>query len=285
MTAKANTDLTFSEYCAIDRVNFSRLKAMAYSPAHYRVNYRRDTPALGIGRLIHMAVLEPEEFADSTIMWTGGMTSGKDPRPTTNKRSNAYKAFCIEANAAGKVVIDAADRELCLRVADAVHGHPAAHRHLSDGVAELTVEWTHPIGIECKSRLDYLGLSLVDLKSSADVRPSQFGKAAHRYNYHAQAAMYQDAAKALQGDPPPVVIIAVEKAPPFDVVPYVVPDEAIAAGRSLYQDWMVQLARCLETDSWPGMCPSEAELELPQWAFSEFDDATLVMPDGREVAV
>jgi hypothetical protein len=229
-----------------------------------------------------MAVLEPELFEESAV-WAGGMTRGKNPRPTFNKASKDYKEFLAEQTAQGKAVLDPAEMSVCRNVARAVRKHPAAGDILTGGEAEVSIQWTHATGIECKSRLDYVSACAVDLKSARDIRPVRFGWSCYEFAYHAQAAMYQDAVKALTGEVRPFLFVAVEKVRPFDVVVYRATDNDLAAGRALYTDWMLKLATCLERDEWPGLSDRVEDLQLPERAFDEWDDATVTMADGRTI--
>ena len=61
------------EYEAIDAVNWSTLKVLGKSPAHYLQRMAgeesEDTEARQRGRVLHMAVFEPERFARSVVVY------------------------------------------------------------------------------------------------------------------------------------------------------------------------------------------------------------------------
>lgn len=269
--------LDFATYCAWEMHNLSRLKLMAKSPAHYLANQQQDTPALSIGRLIHMAVLEPELFTEKVSVWTGGLT--KDGRPTTNKLSQAYKDFAASVAASGGTVVSAQEYSTCSAIADAIEGSEAAP-FFHGGEAEISIAWEHRTGIECKSRIDYLGPSaVVDLKTAADVSPRQFNRAILRYHYHAQAAFYVDAVKALTGQMLPFYIVAVEKVAPYDVAVYRFGEDVLELGRKTYEGWIDTLLRCKRDEEWPGSAPGINSVELPSYAWDDFDDETIYV-DG-----
>lgn len=264
--------MTFGEYREAPGENLSRLKLLEDSPRKYMVNPRKDTSALGIGRAIHTAVLEPDLFESEYVTWHGGRRGTK-----------AYKEF--EAASDGREILSADERYICDRVADAVTSHDVANAYFDDGAPEQAVFWTHPLGVECKSRIDWLREDcIIDLKSARDVSKHGFARSAASFDYAAQCAFYHDAAKAVDGRDRKVILLAVEKEEPFDVVPYVVPEEAIVAGRRRYTDWLLLLMKCRAADHWPGVSETETDLHLPAWYFDEMDDAKLVI-GGVEVAV
>lgn len=271
MSAIAKQD-TFAEYRAAEGVNNSWLAEMSKSALHfstYPERTRKDTPALRIGRPIHTAVLEPELFDAVTTVWEGGLTL--DGKPTTNKNSNAFKEFAAQAAADGRQVLDPDEVWLCRRIRRAVCEHPEAMGLLAKSETEMSIYWDHPVGIRCKSRLDvfYGGGHCADLKTALDITPDAFAKAAYRYGYHVQAAMYQDAAFALTGNVLPYFIIAVEKVEPLDVAVYELPDAILDIGRAKYCRNLRKVKSCRESGIWPGVGGDVQTLEFPNWAFDE----------------
>lgn len=261
--------MTFAEYNALPALRFSRLKKMLKSELAYYTDEYKSTGALTLGTAIHTAVLEPETFAADCIVYPGKVRRGKE-----------WDAYQL-ANE-GKQILTASEHRTCDRIAESVHTHPWASQYFTEGEAEVSIRWKHPLGVECKSRIDWLRDDLVlDLKSARDVTQRGFASAAGSLSYHAQMAFYHDAAKSRDGIDRKVVLLAVEKEPPYDVGCYVLPEEAIAAGRRLYQDLILRVLHCEKTGVWHGVTGAgEEELHLPQWCFDEMDDATLIMADG-----
>lgn len=266
--AEARQD-TFSEYRATDALNFSRLKRIAKSPLDYKTDAPKYTTALGIGRAIHTAVLEPDKWQSEYAIFDG------------DKRTKLYKEF--KAANSDREILGHKDALICESIACSVRNHPVAASYFESGQAEVSIEWEHALGVRCKSRLDWLSDDIVlDLKSTADITPDGFARACARYSYHGQLSFYCQAAKALDGRERKAVILAVEKEPPYDIAPYVLPEEAMQAGRRLVTDWLLKVQECQERGHWPGVAEQETELQLPDWCFSEWDDATLVI-DGIEM--
>lgn len=275
--------LSREQYDAItDRTNWSLLKFMAKSPAHYRQALlergtgKGDTAARVRGRVTHLAVFEAERFASEVAVWTGERRSGK-----------AWDKFCAEND--GKELLKEDERTQCLAIQRAVRNHPVASRYLMrGGRPEITATWTYEspaIGavegfkVACKGRLDFVRSKepvIVDLKTTRDASPEGFGKEAARYRYHTQAAFYADGYRAATGQDLPYVIIAVEPEEPFAVSVFRVPPQLMQMGRDEYRTLLQRLEMCRKSFEWPPYLEEEADLEFPRWAmpWDADEDAT-----------
>lgn len=257
--------ISFEKYVELEGDNWSSLKPLRRSPAHYRHAKevgRGDTASLKLGRAVHLAVLEPEKFASRCVLWDGGRRYGK-----------AWDAFCVENY--GREILKADEFELCQRISEAVHANPSAHRYLTGGAPEQSIFWTDErTKRRLKGRIDYVspGTALVDLKTTRDASPSAFGRDFWRLGYHGQFALYMDGYVEVTGDALPFVVIAVESEPPNVVQVYTVPDEVIEAGREEYSALLERLAECEASGTWPGYAETDLELTLPKWALGDSDE-------------
>jgi exodeoxyribonuclease VIII len=265
-------DLPREEYDRLDGVNFSTLKEMAKSPAHYRhklLGQDVDTDARKLGRASHIAALEPERFRSECVRWDGGRRAGKE-----------WEAF--KAKHRGREILTEDEYQRCMDIQRAVRGDARALSLLSGGRGEVTLLWTHVAqavgelpGYEtrCKARPDFISpLAIVDLKTTRDGSPEGFGREAWRYRYHMQAAYYADGYEAATGTRLPYFIIAVESADPCVVQVYRVPESKLAMGHAEYRGLLDRLAVCRRESRWPGYGDGELELELPRWAMAQNDD-------------
>lgn len=266
-------ELSRKEYVDLVAVNWSSLRHMAKSPAHYRYaisNVSPDSPARKRGRAVHIATLEPERFAIDCARWDGERRAGA-----------AWKAF-VEENA-GRELLTADEYDQALAVADAVRKDAVASRYVSNGRAERAVTWNHrwpKVGglaertMALKGRIDFIADrgALVDLKTTRDASPGAFGRAVVNYAMHAQAAFYSDGYAAATGERLPFVFVAVEPEPPYGVIVYRVPDEILEMGREHYTALLDRLQLCRDSNAWPGYADSEQELALPRWAMPREDD-------------
>lgn len=265
-------DVDRETYDSLDRINWSRLKHLARSPAHYKHVLSapgEDTDARKLGRAVHMAVLEPERFRDCYILWDGGTRRGK-----------TWEAFA-EAHA-DKEILTEAEWGKCLAVSSAVRADAVAAKYLTNGDSEVTVLWDHEIPdvgglpsrlMRCKGRLDFVpAAAIVDMKVTRDGSPEGFAREVGRYRHHAQAAYYTDGYEAATGRRLPYVIVSVESTPPHVVTVYRVPEPILELGRKEYRGLLEQLAFCRAENRWPAYAEDELELQLPRWEMGESVD-------------
>lgn len=159
-------------------------------------------------------------------------------------------------------------------MAAALAAHPLIPALLQGGEAEVSMVWTDPeTGAPCKGRPDYARFEdacLLDLKTTLDASPAAFGRAAWSYGYATQAAAYLAGAAALGVEIRDYLLLVVEKAPPYGVAVYRLPDAALELGRRRWREAVRRYAECLERNTWPGYPETITELTLPGWALSEF---------------
>lgn len=258
--------MTREEYEAIDAVNWSTLKHLGKSGEHYLYNLNNkgeDSDARQRGRVLHLAVFEPERLSREVVVWPEA------------KRGKAWEAFAEKH--AGKEIISSRMNEAVKAIGARARSHPMAAKYLAGGKAEHTVTWTYRSPtvahleswtMECKGRLDFIADAgaIVDLKSTRDGSPTGFGREAARYEYHAQLAFYRDGYQALTGVRLPVIIVAVEAAAPHVVQVYRVEDDLLDLGRERYELLLAHLRVCRAENKWPGYAEAEMRLELPRWA-------------------
>jgi len=146
------------------------------------------------------------------------------------------------------------------------------------GREELTILWTHTAtGVECKSRVDRLlrhpelGYVAVDLKTTSCARPGttpgDFGYDAAKYGYDRQAAFYLEALAEAGIPTDYFLILAVEKSPPYSVVPYLVGHEALEPGRAEMLSALRTFRQCQVEGQWPGYTDAIVTLDLPHWRY------------------
>lgn len=258
------------EYDVLERVNFSTLKHMAKSAAHYRQAITEpagDTDPKRLGRATHLAAFEPEKFRATVAKWEGAVRRGKE-----------WEAF--KAKNEGRELLTADAFDQCIAIQKAVRAEPLARPYISQGRGEVTIAWTfattdrgaNNYSIECKGRIDFDAKdAIVDLKTTRDASPDGFGRQVWGLKYHAQAAWYVDGYKRATGIRKPYVLVAVESTAPYVVQVYRVPERHLELGREEYREWLDRLAICRETSTWPGYADCELELELPRWAEPDDD--------------
>lgn len=274
-------------YDAEDRVNWSTLKLLAKSPAHYRdnlINGRADKSVYRLGRVTHMHVYEPERVRGELAVWEGGRRYG-----------NEWDAF-VEENA-GREILTAKEVSEVRAIANAVRSDPHAQKYVNGGKGEPTLLWDHVIPafgdlpeyvFKMKGRPDFIAScgAIVDLKSTKNAHPDKFASDSWNFGYHAQAALYVDGYEAITGQRLPYVIIAVEKTAPYVVQVFTVEDDMIEEGREHYRDLLGTLAFCKNENVWPGYAPGPVALQRPTYlrdheADDDVSDLPLTFPEGE----
>lgn len=255
-------DVPAEDYHAGPGISASGLKRLLppYTPAHYKYGEPYESAALDFGKVAHRLVLgEGDAFVVS---------------PFDSFRSNDAKAWKAEQDAAGNVVITAADLEKARAMAEAVKAHPLAGQLFTDGAPEVSLYWTDAeTGVLCRARYDWMRnlhkgrrLLIPDLKTARSAEPWSFAKAAADYGYAISAEFYRQAAIANGLDPDPLpLFVAVEKAAPYLVSVTAISDEDMEMARGLIRRGLRIYADCLARDEWPGYPETVIDIELPTY--------------------
>ncbi|MBF0138615.1 MAG: PD-(D/E)XK nuclease-like domain-containing protein [Magnetococcales bacterium] len=110
-------------------------------------------------------------------------------------------AFQEEVAAGDREVLSKDFYQQCLRAKEAIHSNDDANAAFTGGLPEVSVFWTTEDGVPMKSRFDYLKpQAIIDLKTFSNQNgvpvDSAVVYAVSRYQYHLQAYVYMQAAKA-----------------------------------------------------------------------------------------
>jgi hypothetical protein len=224
-----DANISFEDYCKIDAFNASTGKKFMLSGLHGAayLEQKQDNPtnAMLFGTACHMALFEPEKFAELAIDGTG---SGN--KPLANECAWSTHKACQEKNP-GKVILHDGWRKRILGVCEAVRRHKDGQFLFHDPnlLREVTLIWREPfeIGgrlfqIPCKARLDLfspLGQCIPDMKVTGDASAKEFHWNAYKLGYYQSGGFYKQAAwrcgllRKQQGQLPsqPYVMLAVER--------------------------------------------------------------------------
>ncbi len=266
--------VTYETYSAWDAANISRLKAMSRSPLHCKhaiENPREQTDSLLMGLALHAAVFEPAKFE------TGFAVIPKFDRRTKDGKAAHEQAMNA---AAGKDIINEEQLEAVTAMADSIRETRSAQKFLvAPGMCEHSALWLDTeTQMRCKGRFDKLAQFaarpvIVELKTTKDAGSASFGRDVFNYGYAAQAAFYCDGHKAVTGEEPLHVIIAVENSAPWAVACYMLTDAALQTGRLEYRRWLNLYADCVRSGVWPGYPDKVELLDLPAWAARSVEPA------------
>ena len=254
--------MTEEEYRAYPAVNKSTLWEMRKSPAHYKYALEHptaDTPALKLGRAIHMAILQPDEFEKHYVV-----------APNIDRRTKAGKEpyDLFMAGLGDRELIDSDTFNELTEMYAAVWNDPNAKALLAGCEHETPLFWTdESTGIECKCRLDAHDTKrniIIDLKSCTDASTNTFMREALKFGYDVQAAHYLRGYKENFGDSASWYFVAIEKKPPYAVNVIHAGDAFIDRGTWQLISLMDKLKTCRDEELWPGYGANE--LVLPEWA-------------------
>jgi len=254
-------------YFDLPGCNWSSIKWLRESPMMYRYRLdhpQADTPAFALGRATHSLVFEPLTFDRDYVIWEGGTRRGKE--------WDAFRAEHVDQTIFKPDEIDEA-----IAMADAVRRHPLVQPYLEAGRFEVPLQWTdESTGLACKAKPDWLiddRRILLDLKTCESIHGRRFGSKAARYGYHCQLAHYRAGVQAALGwYPERVLIVAVEKGPPYDVAIFAATFEDLCAGEAEVAELLRMLKACRDADHWPGRYTEEQALQLPAWVTMDDDD-------------
>lgn len=256
-------DMPAADYHAVEALSSSGVRKLLQSPMHYRLfrdNPNPPTPQMQFGTAVHCGVLEPDTFADRVAR-----------APRVDKRTYAGKAewSAFQADNAGRLILSADDFGRALCCIDAVRAHPAARKLLDGAEVEKSLFWIDGgYRVPCKARFDaWQGGIVVDLKTTTDASPDEFGRTIANFHYHAQAAMYCSGAEhVLDRSPDAFVFVVVESEPPHAVACYQLPNAAILAGMHLVNRAQARYAEVLASGKWSGYAETIEVIELPRYA-------------------
>lgn len=264
------------EYDRINAVNQSTLKLFQRSAAHARemmVNPPEPSSAMNLGQAVHAAVLDPDAFAEDYVAAPKLDRRTKKGRELWERFNSRYK---------DSIVLTGDEHAKCLSMSRAVWANETAAEVLrSDGQNEMTVLWKDKhTKLDCKARIDrFTKLAdwpvLLDLKTTWNASPDQFGREIAKYQYHVQAAFYVKGMKALHDVPRRFLFIAVEKDPPYATCVYELDSLSMEEGNRKANEYLLRYAHCVKHDEWPGYPDGIMEAQLPSWALSSVMGGTL----------
>jgi hypothetical protein len=190
-------------------LSFSSLKAFNKSPKEfiaYKEKIFEQTPAMAMGSLVHLLILEAHLFPKKYAIYKGERRSGKEWNDFKEKYSNK------------RTIIKVAEYEEAHRIATAVKKHHVAQLLIKSCTKyEKEIKFTED-GIELRGFVDgYCKTHLLDIKTCMDSNPLRFNRIAYDSYYHLQAAIYLKALKDKINKNAEFFIIAVEKKEPYHV--------------------------------------------------------------------
>ena len=253
--------MSHEEYNNIVALNYSGAKLLLRSPLHYKVSLteeKKDTPALQMGRLVHLMALQPEVYADRVAI-----SLPVDRR--TKEGKLAWEAFLASLKP-GQECVTADVQDDVTRIANAAR-NALDDLKLTDWKTEQA--YVAEVGkVKIKGRPDLVAkdaegnLVVVDLKTCQDASPA-FARDVATFKYHLQAAWYMRLTGAKK-----FALVAQEKELPCANRVYTLDEATLAEGARLMDEAIALYEQCLAFDTWPSYTKEVTTLSIPKWAFS-----------------
>jgi hypothetical protein len=266
------------DYFSIEAASNSGLKKLLRSPAHFKYPEPEadDTRGKQIGRAIHMAILEPDQFA------------ARYKIAEADDRVSAYYKGLAKDLGGEWVLTRPEARRITGMQSSAYRNKRFASYMESMGRNELTVVSKDPVtGVPAKCRFDRKGDAnwAFDLKKCQDARVDEFCKAIGNYGYYMQVAFYAAVWEWETGEKMncsrDFPIVAIEENSPHGCLLHDLDEVAIELGRRHFRAGMETYARCLDQGYWPpyfeerdgALVRAESVINsVPNWLARELTD-------------
>lgn len=225
------------------------------------------------GKVLHSMVCEGHDFDSIAVVPPADVLAKNGARST-----NAYYAWREEQLAAGKLVLNDADRKsLQAMVAALIRCNEIIDYVRAASRAEQSIRWRDEhYGIDRKARLDLIvpGYCILDIKSTAKgIGRREFARTIERERYHWQAINYTEAAEAAGFGSLPVWFVAMEKKQPHRVRLYRCASGFIdLANKQVHGDGerigkLDELVECIRENNWLGRDTGKLiTLDPPEYA-------------------
>lgn len=278
-------DMPEEEYHSHSALSASGMKVLLKSPAAF-VQSRRvrvEKAEFDVGHAVHARVLglgAPVVEIPDGLLASNGAASTK-----------ASKEFIAKARADGQVPLKSAVYAQVVAGAESVLANPKARRLLErEGHSEVSMFATDPeTGVRLRGRADRVaGSQILDVKTTVDVSLHKLSAVVNSYGYDCQAETYRFLFELCTGEvAEPVVLIFMEKEPPYDVRVVRLGDLWIEGGWAKMRRAVRRFAECSASGVWPGIDAEDGpvgELEPPGW-YAGWVDAESAVLDAERAGV
>lgn len=217
------------------------------------------TKEMLFGRAFHAAILEMKDFRKTFIMQPA---TYPDPKTGKAKPWSGNATWCKEwtekALDDGLTILTADEVSQIRGMAKELAAHPLVRNGALNGLIEHALIYRdEETGIWIKTRPDVIptsDLSIVDLKSIADISDKGISKAIGDYGMGQQGALVGEACKAvLDQEMTSFSLCFSQKEEPHEARIHTMIGEDLELGHRANRAALRTFARCLETGIWPGL--------------------------------
>jgi exodeoxyribonuclease VIII len=256
-------DISNDEYHASEGYSKSALVLFKQSQIKFYHEYilkqkeQKQNDDLLLGTLVHSLVLEPETIKKNYHVYEHISRTKNDGKAQAKELEQLEKQGIILVK---KSVFDEA-----VVMANMVLNNSISKSIIEQSAKEKSLYWVDELtGLTFKSRPDLLGNKISgDLKTCKDITNYGFSKSCLDWGYFLQAGMAKLAMQANDLDFERFVFICISKTEPYEVVNFVLDEQAIEYGINQFKWWSMKLAEELEKNDW--LRPRVETLSVPKW--------------------
>lgn len=264
-------------------VSSTNLRKMLQSPkAFYHAQFieqkKAENEAFRFGKLAHKAILEGTKFLENYVVEPEFVGFTKDGKPSTRSaEAKAKREEWLAKQPKDAIICTQDDYDTLSGITASITEHPQAMDCLADGMPEIAGFYTdEKTNIRLRIKPDFISndyTRIVDLKTTQSCDARRFGSSAFEYGYAFQMRMYCEGVKAITGIMPELVlIIAVEKTPPFECAVYFFTPDIFEAASVQYRMALDTLKDSIDSNKWPMRQKEIEALYVPNWALDQLNN-------------
>lgn len=253
-------------------VSSSSLRKVLISPRAWYYDFvlgkkEKPTAAMDFGTLVHDVVLNGRKFV-VVPKFTGLTKDGKES--TRSKAADEQKQAFLASLPADTTAVAADDYEAIQGILEALNERPESKELLTNGWCERSAVFADPVsGLKMKIKPDFLSndyRTIVDLKTTKRADRVSVGRTIFDLRYDFQLFMYAYGVEVLTGvRPERVIILAVEKEPPFEVGIYEFSPHDFFVAQSDFVKCAETLSSCIMENTFPMRQQQIENVYVPQW--------------------
>jgi len=264
MTYDGIVEISNEDYHSSDGFSKSALMTLKHSRTQFYKDYilgqreHNESDDMLLGSLTHALILEPDTVKQQYYVYKHISRSTKDGKAQALELESAQKD--------GLTLVKQDIYEQAILMSDAILTNPIAKNIIDSAQKEQSIYWTdEETGLLFKSRPDLLGSNISgDIKTCKSIGNYGFSKSCLDYGYFLQAAMCKIALESVGQSFERFVFICAAKNEPYDVVNYVLDEQAIEYGINQFKHLSGMLRHELELNDW--LRPVVETLTVPKWA-------------------
>lgn len=282
-------------YNGIDAVNWSALKYMKRTPAHFKQALERSkktTPAMLKGLVTDCALTEPEELAKRYFVLPEFKWNSKTNKEAACDEFAKLFSLLNIGGIGGDFLMTLSKSEVITAIENTInmkaieHDHFVECRGMSQAVMEepilknilansekkqMVLEWEDEITkVKCKGIPDLYSSqlkTLTDIKTTENAAWHAFQRTATNFDYFGQLAFYQRGLRAHGYVVEDCVLAAVESIRYHGVKIYPIAKTALEFADQKIDEYLKKYKWCRDNDQWPGYDQDMSTLEPLEWYY------------------